>query len=869
MEEYCGVLGIFSKNNMDLKPLLYDGLQSLQHRGQEGAGIVWSYNSGLKSRHKLGLCSNLFSSDFNISGNISIGHLRYSTSSNLNKSALGPLLSSSNKFALAHNGHLKVSTLGDVDTLEAVRILEHYDSNNWANAFRSFDSELDGSYAFVFMTSDRLIGMRDPRGIRPLVLGSINDSIWILASESCAIESMGGKFIRMIEPGEIVEINSQGLKSYKSSNTKIDEELCAFEYIYFSRADSIINNKCVHEFRFNSGIELSRKFNFPDADIVIGAPDSGIPAAMGYASGSKFPFVDGFIKNHYMGRTFIEPESNIRKKRLKLKLNVLKYNVSNKNVVLVDDSLVRGNTSKYMIESLKSCGAKNVYFLLASPPITSPCYLGIDTKTHDELLAYNKSLDEIKISLGADALGFLDINDLNNIAGSNQLCKKCFNSNFKGDLMMRNYTTQMDAAKKGIVTLEMQKVAKKEGIDENILMERIAKGTIALPANIHHSNLEPEAVGEGLRTKINVNLGISKDAYDIDAELEKAQKAIELKAEAIMDLSNYGKTEEFRKRLVDMSPAMIGTVPVYDALGFYEKELKDIKSEDFLKVVEKHALDGVDFVTIHVGMNKKTAQRFKDNPRLTNIVSRGGSLMFAWMLLHDAENPFYEYYDELLDICAAHDVTLSLGDACRPGCIADSTDASQIEELITLGELTKRAWEKNVQVIIEGPGHMKLDEVKMNMALEKKLCHGAPFYVLGPIVTDVAPGYDHITGAIGGAIAAASGADFLCYVTPAEHLRLPTIDDMKEGIMASKIAAHAGDLCKKTPNADLWDYEMSEARKNLDWNKMFELALDPEKAKEYRASSIPEDENSCSMCGKMCPMRNIKKVLNGEDVGIL
>lgn len=434
---------------------------------------------------------------------------------------------------------------------------------------------------------------------------------------------------------------------------------------------------------------------------------------------------------------------------------------------------------------------------------------------------------------------------------------------------MRNYTTQMDAAKKGILTPEMKKVARKECIDEKLLMERIAKGTIALPANIYHTNLEPEAVGEGLRTKINVNLGISKDAYDIDAELEKAKTAIELKAEAIMDLSNYGKTEEFRKRLVDMSPAMIGTVPVYDALGFYEKELKDIKAEDFLKVVEKHALEGVDFVTIHVGMNKKTAKRFDDNKRLTNIVSRGGSLMYAWMKLHDAENPFYEYYDDLLDICAAHDVTLSLGDACRPGCIADSTDASQIEELITLGELTKRAWEKNVQVIIEGPGHMKLDEVKMNMQLEKKLCHGAPFYVLGPIVTDVAPGYDHITGAIGGAIAAASGADFLCYVTPAEHLRLPTIDDMKEGIMASKIAAHAGDLCKKVPNAEAWDYEMSEARKNLDWTRMFELSLDPEKAKEYRASSIPEDENSCSMCGKMCSMRNINKVLNGEEVGIL
>lgn len=434
---------------------------------------------------------------------------------------------------------------------------------------------------------------------------------------------------------------------------------------------------------------------------------------------------------------------------------------------------------------------------------------------------------------------------------------------------MKQYTTQMDAARKGITTPEMEIVAKKENMDLNVLKSLMAKGQIVIPANIHHSNLNPEGVGQGLRTKINVNLGISKDSYDIDLELDKAAKAIEMKAEAIMDLSNYGKTEEFRKRLVDMSPAMIGTVPVYDALGFYEKELKDIEAKDFLKVVEKHALDGVDFLTIHVGMNRETAETFKRNPRLTNIVSRGGSLMFAWMMLHDAENPFYEYYDELLDICAAHDVTLSLGDACRPGSIKDSTDASQIKELITLGELTKRAWEKNVQVIIEGPGHMRLNEVQMNMELEKKLCHGAPFYVLGPIVTDIAPGYDHITAAIGGAIAASSGADFLCYVTPAEHLRLPSLDDMKEGIIATRIAAHAGDLAKNIPNAHDWDDEMSHARRTLDWNKMFELAIDPEKAKEYRASSIPEDENSCSMCGKMCAMRTINHVLDGKDVGIL
>lgn len=338
--------------------------------------------------------------------------------------------------------------------------------------------------------------------------------------------------------------------------------------------------------------------------------------------------------------------------------------------------------------------------------------------------------------------------------------------------MTREYTTQMDAAKKGIVTREMQIVADKEHMEAEVIRERVAKGTIAIPANINHKNLDPEGVGEGLRTKINVNLGISKDCNDIQQELEKVRVALDMKAEAIMDLSNYGKTEEFRQQLVEMSPAMIGTVPVYDAFGFFEKDLLDIEAEEFLDVVEKHGQDGVDFVTIHAGINRETSETFLRNPRLMNIVSRGGSLMFSWMRLTENENPFYEHYDRLLDICARYDITLSLGDACRPGAIADSTDASQIKELMILGELTKRAWAKNVQVIIEGPGHMAIDEIEMNMHLEKKLCHGAPFYVLGPLVTDIAPGYDHITGAIGGALAASKGADFLCYVTPAEHLRL-------------------------------------------------------------------------------------------------
>jgi phosphomethylpyrimidine synthase len=431
------------------------------------------------------------------------------------------------------------------------------------------------------------------------------------------------------------------------------------------------------------------------------------------------------------------------------------------------------------------------------------------------------------------------------------------------------YTTQMDAAKKGIVTKEMEIVAKKENMDIELLRKLISEGKVVIPANKNHKSIDPEGVGEGLKTKINVNLGISKDCYDIDEEMKKVQLALDMKAEAIMDLSSFGKTEEFRKRLVEVSPAMIGTVPIYDAVGFYDKELKDITAKEFLEVVEKHAKEGVDFVTIHAGINRETAAVFKRNKRLTNIVSRGGSLLYAWMELNNKENPFYEYYDELLDICVEYDLTLSLGDACRPGSINDSTDACQIKELMILGELTLRAWEKNVQVIIEGPGHMALNEIKANMLLEKKLCHGAPFYVLGPIVTDIAPGYDHITSAIGGALAASCGADFLCYVTPSEHLRLPNLEDVKEGIVAAKIAAHAGDIAKNIPGARNWDNEMSKARQELNWERMFDLAIDPEKARRYRKESSPEHEDSCTMCGKMCSMRNMNKIMQGKDLNIL
>lgn len=431
------------------------------------------------------------------------------------------------------------------------------------------------------------------------------------------------------------------------------------------------------------------------------------------------------------------------------------------------------------------------------------------------------------------------------------------------------YKTQMEAAKKGILTDQMKRVAEKEHMDPHLLMERVAQGKIAIPANVNHKSLLAEGVGLGLSTKINVNLGISRDCPDVDKELEKVKKAIDMKAEAIMDLSSFGKTEEFRKKLIAMSSAMIGTVPVYDAIGFYDKELKDITADEFLDVVRKHAKDGVDFVTIHAGMNREAMKVFKRNKRITNIVSRGGSLMYAWMELNDAENPFYERYDELLDICQEYDLTLSLGDALRPGCINDATDACQIKELTTLGELTLRAWEKNVQVMIEGPGHMAIDEIEANVKLEKRLCHEAPFYVLGPIVTDVAPGYDHITSAIGGAIAAAAGVDFLCYVTPAEHLRLPDLDDMKEGIIATKIAAHAADIAKKLPHARDWDNKMAKARADIDWEAMFGLAMDEEKARKYRAESTPEHQDTCTMCGKMCSMRTMKKIMSGEDLNIL
>lgn len=431
-----------------------------------------------------------------------------------------------------------------------------------------------------------------------------------------------------------------------------------------------------------------------------------------------------------------------------------------------------------------------------------------------------------------------------------------------------SYTTQMNAARQGIITDEMRTVAEKEGIAPEKLMEYVAAGTAIIPCNKNHRAISPAGVGSMLKTKINVNLGTSRDCKDLNMELEKVQSAVDMGAEAIMDLSSCGDTQKFRRLLTEKCPAMIGTVPIYDAVVYYHKPLIQITTDEWIDIVKMHAQDGVDFMTIHCGINKETAVKFKRNKRLMNIVSRGGSIIFAWMEMTGNENPFYERFDEILDICQQYDVTLSLGDACRPGCIMDATDAPQIEELITLGELTKRAWEKDVQVMIEGPGHMPLNQIAANMEIEKTLCHGAPFYVLGPLVTDIAPGYDHITAAIGGAVAAMNGAAFLCYVTPAEHLRLPDLDDVKEGIIASKIAAHAADIAKGLPGATDWDLQMDKARKVLDWEKMFDVAIDPEKARRYRESSKPEKEDTCSMCGNFCAVKNMNRILDGEIVSI-
>ena len=434
---------------------------------------------------------------------------------------------------------------------------------------------------------------------------------------------------------------------------------------------------------------------------------------------------------------------------------------------------------------------------------------------------------------------------------------------------MRNYATQMEAARKGIVTPELQRVAEKEQMTVEELMPLVAEGKVAICANKNHKCLDPAGVGSMLRTKINVNLGISGDVKDYNVEMEKVMEAVHMGADAIMDLSSHGNTVPFRRKLTAECPAMIGTVPVYDSVIHYQRDLDTLTAQDFIDVVRLHAEDGVDFVTLHCGISRKTIDEIRNGNRKMNIVSRGGSLVFAWMCMTGEENPFLSHFDEILEICREYDVTISLGDACRPGCLADATDISQIEELVTLGKLTQRAWARDVQVMIEGPGHMPMDQIAANMKIEQTICKGAPFYTLGPLVTDIAPGYDHITAAIGGAIAAANGAAFLCYVTPAEHLALPNLEDVKQGIMASKIAAHAADIAKGVRGAMGQDNRMADARRKLDWEAQWACAMDPETAKRIRADRAPEHEDTCSMCGKFCAVRSMNKALAGEHIDIL
>ena len=430
--------------------------------------------------------------------------------------------------------------------------------------------------------------------------------------------------------------------------------------------------------------------------------------------------------------------------------------------------------------------------------------------------------------------------------------------------------TQIDFARAGQITPQMKEVAEREHRDPEYIRERVADGRIAIPANIVHikKGMRAFGVGEGLSTKVNVNLGISGDKADAAEEWKKVKIAEDFGADAIMDLSNSGKTRQFRQQLIDETPLMVGTVPMYDAIGYMEKPLVKLTKEDLFEVVRAHAEDGVDFMTIHCGINKSVTKTFKETGRLMNIVSRGGSLLFGWMEVTGNENPFYEYFDELLEICHEYDVTISLGDACRGGSTYDATDASEVAELVELGKLTKRAWDAGVQVVVEGPGHMALDEVAANMKLQKRLCHNAPFYVLGPLVTDIAPGYDHITAAIGGAVAASTGADWLCYVTPAEHLRLPDANDVREGLVATRIAAHAADIAKGVPHARDIDNKMSAARRRVDWDGMWECALDPERAQEILAQAPPSEDGTCTMCGKMCAARTVNRIMEGLTIDL-
>jgi phosphomethylpyrimidine synthase len=409
--------------------------------------------------------------------------------------------------------------------------------------------------------------------------------------------------------------------------------------------------------------------------------------------------------------------------------------------------------------------------------------------------------------------------------------------------------TQLEAAKKGEITEAMLAVAEDEGLDPEFIRDSVAAGTVVIPKN-HHHDFHPMGIGTGLRTKVNANIGYSAHHKDQGEEIDKLDISVEAGADAVMDLSTGEDLDKMRLAMLKKCPVMLGTVPIYQVIS--EKSVEDFTADDIFEVIERQAKQGVDFITVHCGVTKESLERLFEHGRVCGIVSRGGSVMASWICRTDKDNPLYEQYDRLLDIAVEHDVTLSLGDGLRPGAIHDASDKAQFMELKILGELAARAKERGVQVMIEGPGHVPLDEIEANVELEKKLCDGAPFYVLGPLTTDVAPGYDHITAAIGGAIAASCGADFLCYVTRAEHLRLPTVEDVREGVIAARIAAHTADIVKGVKGAKDWDLSMSAARKALDWEKMYSLAMDPVRAREMRASSEAYESSVCTMCGPLC-----------------
>lgn len=423
--------------------------------------------------------------------------------------------------------------------------------------------------------------------------------------------------------------------------------------------------------------------------------------------------------------------------------------------------------------------------------------------------------------------------------------------------------TRMELAKKGIVTDEVKMVASEEGLTPEQLSGDIASGVSVIPININHK-IKPMGIGKNMRTKINANIGTSKDMISVDDEMEKLEVLVKYGADAVMDLSTGGPIKELRKMMLKKSPVAVGTVPIYEAaVRAVEKKgaIAKMTADDLFKVIEEHAEEGVDFITVHSGLTMRAVERLKKEGRILDIVSRGGSFLLEWMIYNQKENPLYEQYDRLLEIACKYDMTLSLGDGMRPGCLADATDRTQIEELLTLGELRDLAVEKNIQVIIEGPGHVPLNQVELNVKLEKEICKGAPFYVLGPLVTDIGMGYDHITAAIGGAIAGAAGADFLCYVTPSEHIRLPSIEDVKEGVIVSKLAAHTADIAKGIKGAMEKDIQMAKCRKALDWNGQIALSLNPEKVKEWRAEIPPTESEVCSMCGEFCAIRTVERAL--------